>query len=145
MRNKLKEIYGGDENVRRAKVESLKGQFDQMRMREDKNIAKYVERVKANVSGIKASRGEIKDRIFRSNVIRTLLPIYSIRVSVIQERSCKENHKITLDVIVGRLTTFELDNYDNYVPASKNFESTFEVKISLKEKGKKDKDIHLVS
>ena len=25
---KLKEIYGGDENVRRAKVESLRGHFD---------------------------------------------------------------------------------------------------------------------
>ena len=32
---KLKEIYGGDDNVRRAKEESLRGQFDQMKMRED--------------------------------------------------------------------------------------------------------------
>ena len=28
MCNKLKYIYGGDDNVRRAKVESLKGKFD---------------------------------------------------------------------------------------------------------------------
>ena len=35
MWKKLKEIYGGDDNVRRAKAESLRGQFDQMRMRED--------------------------------------------------------------------------------------------------------------
>ena len=28
MWNKLKEIYGGDDNVRRAKVESLRGYFD---------------------------------------------------------------------------------------------------------------------
>ena len=28
MWTKLKEIYGGDENVRRAKIESLKGHFD---------------------------------------------------------------------------------------------------------------------
>ena len=33
MWNKLKEIYGGDDNVKRAKAESLRGQFDQMRMR----------------------------------------------------------------------------------------------------------------
>ena len=50
MWTKLKDIYGGDENVRRAKVESLRGQFDQMKMREDENIAKYVERIKASVS-----------------------------------------------------------------------------------------------
>ena len=59
MWNKLKEIYGGDDNVRRAKEEILREQFDQMRMREDKNIAKYVERIKASVSAIRASRGKI--------------------------------------------------------------------------------------
>ena len=31
MWKKLKEIYGGDDNVRRAKAESLRGQFDQMK------------------------------------------------------------------------------------------------------------------
>ena len=43
MWNKIKDIYGGDDNVRRAKAESLRGEFDQMRMREDENVAKYVE------------------------------------------------------------------------------------------------------
>ena len=42
---------------------------------------------------------------------------------------------------MGRLAAFELDNFDNYVPASKNIESTFEAKLSLKEKSKKVKEI----
>ena len=127
--------------MRKAKAESLRGQFDQMKMREDENIAKYVERIKASVSAIKASIGKIEEETIISKVLRTLLTIYAIRVSTIQERRCEENHKINLDAIVGRLTTFELDNYDNYVPASKNIESAFEAKLSLKEKGKKIKDI----
>ena len=48
-------------------------------------------------------------------------------------------------LMVGRLTTFKLDNYDNYVPSSKNIESTFEAKLSLKEKGKKSKANQLES
>ena len=140
MWNKIKEIYGGDENVRRTKVKSLRGQFDQMRMREDENIAKYVERIKASVSVIRASRGKIEEETVISRVLRTLLPVYAIRVSSIQERRCEENHKINLDAIVGRLTYFELDNYDNYVPSSKNIESAFEAKLSFKEKGKIIKD-----
>ena len=60
MWNKVKDLYDGDDNVRRAKAESLRGQFDQMRMREDENIAKYVERIKASVSEIRASRGKIE-------------------------------------------------------------------------------------
>ena len=83
MWKKLKEIYGGDDNVRRAKAESLRGQFDQMRMREDENIAKYVERIKASVSAIKASGGKIEEETVISKVLRTLLPVYAIRVSAI--------------------------------------------------------------
>lgn len=137
MWNKLKDIYGGHDNVRRAKVEILRGQFDQMRMREDENISKYVERVKASVSAIKASRGDIKEETIISKLIRIFLPIYAIRVSAIQERRCEANHKIHLDAIVGRLTTFDLDKYENYVPTSKNIELEFEAKLSLKEKKKR--------
>ena len=77
-------------NVRRAKEESLRGQFDQMRMREDENIAKYVQRVKDSVSAIKALGGDIKDETVISKVLRTLLPIYAIRVSSIQEEGVKK-------------------------------------------------------
>ena len=139
MWNKLKDIYRGHENVRRAKVESLRGKFDQMRMREDENIAKYVKRIKASVSGIKACGGDIQETTIVSKVLRTLLPIYAIRVSIIQEMRCDPNNKLTFDVLVGRLTTFELDKYDNYVPVSKNIESAFETKFILKENNKKSK------
>ena len=74
-----------------------------MKMREDDNIAKYVERVKANVSVIKASGGDISGETVISKVLRTLLLVYAIRVSAIQERRCEENHKINLDAVVGRL------------------------------------------
>ena len=104
-----------------------------MRMREDENVAKYVEIIKASVSAIRESRGEIKEEIFVSKILKTLLPIYAIRVSGIQEVRCDSNNKIGLDALVGRLIAFELDNFDNYVPASKNVESTFEAKLSLKE------------
>ena len=92
MWNKLKEIYGGDDNVKRAKAESLRGQFDQMKKREDENIAKYFERIKASVSAIRAFGGIIDDKIVFSKVLRTLLPIYVIRVSSIQEARCDPNY-----------------------------------------------------
>ena len=54
-----------------------------MKTREDENIAKYVERVKACVSAIKASSGDIKEEIVISKVLKRLLPIYAIWVSTI--------------------------------------------------------------
>ena len=81
---KLKDISRGDDNVSRAKAKSLRGQFDQMNMREDENIAQYNKRIKASVSAIKASGGDIQEEIVVSKVLRTLLPIYAIRVSTMK-------------------------------------------------------------
>ena len=78
---KLKSIYEGDDNVRRDKAKSLSGQFNQIKMREDENIAKYNDRIKASVCAIKASRGKIEDETVVSKFLKTLLPIYVIRVS----------------------------------------------------------------
>ena len=46
---------------------------------------------------------------------------------------CDPNSNISLDALVG------LDNYDNYVPSSKNFEFAFKAKLLLKDHGKKSK------
>ena len=92
--------------MRRAKEKSLRGQFDQMKMRVDENIAKYVERIKASVSVIRAFGGEIKEETIISKVLRTLLLVYAIRVLAIQERRSEENHNINLDAIVGILIAF---------------------------------------
>ena len=77
------------------------------------------------------------ERIVVSKVLRTLLPIYAIRVSTIQKMRCDPNNILKLDALVGRLTTFELDNYDNYVPNFKNIECSFEAKLSLERKKSK--------
>ena len=109
-------------------------------MREDENIAKDSDRIKANFCYMKASGGKIEDERVVSGFIRTLLPKYVIKVSTIQEMRCNPKNDITLDVVVGRLTTFELDNYDKYVPSSSNLESTFEAKLLLKKKAKNSKE-----
>ncbi|WP_169713841.1 hypothetical protein, partial [Paludifilum halophilum] len=41
MWDSLHTIYGGDANVLRAKSESLRGKFDDMRMQEGENVSQY--------------------------------------------------------------------------------------------------------
>lgn len=139
MWNKLKYIYEGDDNVRRAKAESLIGQFDQMKMKENESIAQYSERIKASVSAIRAPSGKIDDVMVVSKVFRTLHPVYAINVLAIQEMRCDPKNDITLDALVGMLTIFELDKFDNYIPNSINLESAFQAKLSLKKKDAKSK------
>ena len=116
-----------------------------MRMSKDENVSKYVERIKASVNASRASGGEIKEETVVSKILRTLFFIYAVRVSAIQEVICDPNNKIGLDALGGRLTSFELDIFDNYVSASKNVESNFEAILSLKVKGKKIKENQLDS
>ena len=54
-------IYGGDKNVQRSKLKILRGNFDNMRMKEGENIALYVARIKEVVSVIKGATGQIDD------------------------------------------------------------------------------------
>ena len=85
MWDKLATIYGGDTNVNKAKAESLRGKFDDMRMIKSENISQYCTRVKDVVNAIRGFVGTINDETIVSKVLRTLLPKYAIRVSTIQE------------------------------------------------------------
>ena len=58
---------------------------DEMKMEEGETVAQYVARIKEVVSVIKGADGAIEDDTVLRKVLRTLLPIYAIRVSTIQE------------------------------------------------------------
>ena len=70
-------------------------------------------------------------------VLRTLPPKYAIRVSDIQELRCIPGNILTLEDLVGRLTNFELDNFDNNLP-SRSIETNFKYKLTIDDsKGRK--------
>ena len=70
------------------------------------------------VNAIREVGGDIYDDTMISKVLRTLLLIYAIRVSAIQELRCTPSNDLTLDSLIARLTTFELSNFCNYTPSS---------------------------
>ena len=98
-----------------------------MRMQEGENIAKYFSRIKDVVNYIRGSTGKIADETVLRKVLRTLLPIYAIRVPAIQELRCIPGPNLTLEGLVGRLTTFDLSNFDNF--KYENVESSFKAKL----------------
>ena len=51
-----------------------------MRMEEGENIMQYASRIKEVVSAIRSANGVLDDETINSKVLRTLLPIYAIRV-----------------------------------------------------------------
>lgn len=91
------------------------------------------------VSAIKVVGGIINDEDVVSKALRTLLPIYAIRVSSIQEFRAILGNVLTLDALVGSLTTFELSNFDNSLPKVENvFKSSLNIGSSRKDKCSRD-------
>lgn len=102
----IEKIYGGDKNLLRAKAKILRGKLDEMRMQEGETIVQYCTRVKDIVNAIRGENGIIDDETMINRILRTLLPIYAIRVSIIQELRCALGSNLTLEGLVGRLTIF---------------------------------------
>ena len=107
----------------RAKAESLRGKFDEMRMQEGKTIVHYCASTKDVVNAFRGENGIIEDENMIKKVLRTLLPIYAIRVFSIQEPRYTPGSDLTLEGLVGRLITFKLSNFDNF--KFENIDSAF--------------------
>lgn len=129
----LETIYGGDKHVKQAKEESLRGKFEDMRMVEGETIQQYGIRIKTMVGDIKSTGGTIDDATIVSNVLRSLLSVYAIRVVAIQELRSIDKTKVSLDSIIAKLTTYELNRYDGSVQKTK---STFRESIAPTRNGK---------
>ena len=114
----LKSIYGREKNVLWAKSKSLRGKFEDMWMIEGETIVQYCGRIKEVVNAIRGSEGKIDEETMIRKVLRTFLPIYSIRVSTIQEMRCTPSSDITLEGFFGRLTAFEISNFYNFTLGS---------------------------
>ena len=95
--------------------------------------------IKEVVSGIRVARWIISDGEIVGIVLITLLPSFPIKIFSIQEIRAILGNDITLDGLVGHLTTFELSNYDKSVPKIENsFKSSLTTRIKKKEKNGKD-------
>ena len=69
---KLKIAYEVASKVKKFKLQTYKGQFESLKMKEENNIAEYILRVDEIVNAIKGLGGEIKEKEVVEKVLRTL-------------------------------------------------------------------------
>lgn len=140
MWDKLKKVHGGEKYVLREKYESFRGKFYDIKMKEGEKIAHYYSWIKEVVNSSRGCDGKIEDETMINKVLRTLLPIYAIRVFAKQESRCTIGNDLILDSLIGRLFAYELSNFDNFsAPTIKySFKSQLVLHKSKKKKGKYD-------
>ena len=92
--------------MKKEKLQTLRVQYEGLKMKEEVNISEYLERVDEVVNVIRGLGETIEDIYIVDKVLRTLPMAYNPKVSTLEDRQDTEN--ITLDELYGILTAYEL-------------------------------------
>jgi hypothetical protein len=84
--DKLNNVYEGDSKVKGAKLETYKGKFEHLRMKEGEDIASYFLRVDEIVNTIRGLGQKIENFVNVQKIIRSLLMIFDPKISSLEER-----------------------------------------------------------
>ena len=109
--DKLKIIYQGESKVKEPKLQTYKGQFKSLKMKEEENIGEYLLRVDEVVNAIRGLGGKLKEKEVVRKVLRTLPMIYDSNVSTLEEWD--DLKKVKMDELHGFLTTYEMRTWQN--------------------------------
>ena len=85
--DKLKNIYEGDGKVKEAKLQNYRGQFENLKMKEEENIAAYFLRVDEIRNIIRGLGERIEESIIVQKILRSLPMRFDSKISAIEERS----------------------------------------------------------
>jgi hypothetical protein len=129
---KLQNIYEGDSKVKATKLQTYKGQFEQLKMKEDGNIATQFLRVDEIVNEIIGLGQEIKEFVIVQKVLRTLPMRFDPKISTLEERA--DIDSISMDELHGIFIAYEMIT-EQENPDIK--EASFRAYKMSKKKGKK--------
>jgi hypothetical protein len=103
---KLKVTYEGDNKVNESKLQTYRNKFEKLKMKEEKNIVEYLQRVDEIFNSIRALGEEIKVKPIVQNILRSLSMRYDAKISTLEHRPYLD--KLTLDELHGILTEYEM-------------------------------------
>jgi hypothetical protein len=134
--DKLQNIYEGDSKVKATKLQTYRGQFKQLKMKEDENIAAYFLRVDETVNAIIGLGEEIEEFVIVQKVLRSLPMRFDPKISALEER--EDLDSISMDELHGIFTAYEMRT-EQENPDIK--EASFKASKRSKKKGKKKEHI----
>jgi hypothetical protein len=102
----LQNIYEGYSKFKETKLQTYKGQFEQLKMKEYENIASYFLRVDETVNAIIGLGEEIKESVIVQKVLRSLPMKFDPKISTLEERAYLDS--ISMDEVHGIFTAYEM-------------------------------------
>jgi hypothetical protein len=81
--DKLRNIYEGDSKVKATKLQTYKGQFEQLKIKEDEDITTYFLRFDEIVNAIIGLGEEIEESVIVQKVLRSLPMRFNPKISTL--------------------------------------------------------------
>jgi hypothetical protein len=116
----LEVVYEGDDKVKESKLQTYRAKFENLKMKEEENIAEYFHRVYEVVNSIRAAGEELEYKPIVQKILRSLPMRYYAKISSIEDRSDLDT--LTVDKLHGIFTTYEMRTKNN---KSSKRETTF--------------------
>jgi hypothetical protein len=104
--DKLRNIYEGDTQVKEAKLQTYRGQFEQLKMKEDENIVAYFLRVYETVNAIIGLGEEIEESVIVQKVLRSLPMRFNPKILALEE--ILDLNSISMDKLHGIFIAYEM-------------------------------------
>jgi hypothetical protein len=99
-------VYEGDAKVKGGKIQTYRGQFEQLKMKEDKDIVAYFLRGDEIVNVVKGLGEEIKGSITVQKVLSFLPMRFDPKISSLEERV--DISMLIMDELHGILKAYEM-------------------------------------
>eukprot|EP00253_Pinus_taeda_P027208 PITA_27208 len=98
--------YEGDDQVKQAKLQTLRIQYKNIKMYNDESVANHFLRVDEIVNCMKKLGEEVQEAVVVEKVLRSLSPRFESKVSAIEEKENLQNLKMSQ--LHGILTAYEM-------------------------------------
>jgi hypothetical protein len=106
--DKLRNIYERESKVKEGKLQTYRGQFEQLKMKEDEDIKAYFLRVDETMNAIIRLGEEIEESVIVQKVLRSLPMRFNPKISALEERS--DLNSISMDELHGIFIAYEMRN-----------------------------------
>ena len=100
----MKIIYEGEYKVKESKLQTYRGQFESLKMKEEENVGEYLLQLDEVLNAIRGLGGKLKEKEVVRKVLRKLPTRYDPNLSTLEERD--DLKKVTMDELHGILTIY---------------------------------------